>query len=219
MSNKNVIEINIVNGKTIIKGLSVGKTLLTATTNGANIKIRVTVKNNIWYKQILEDKTAVYRVPYSLYNFTKKKEKFVHRSVFEKYALEDINGNGIDELLLYGYNRKKYIIKVLIITFDNNKIKPLLYYETYIGKSGIYVRNNELILENGAGDYSYDISYSLKAGKLVRNKEILYLRYHKNNKIKFKYQINGKNVTLKQLKQEYKYFDLNGISKVRFRKI
>ena len=219
ISDKKVIEINTVNGKTTIKGLSVGKALLTATTNGVNIKIRVTVKNNTWYKQILSDKTAVYRVPCPTYDFAKMPVKSIRRSIFNKYVLEDINGDGINELMLYNYNSKTYIRKLMVFTFYNNKIIPLIYFETYIGRSGIYVIDNNFILKSGGSDYIHCISYSLNKGKLIKNKEIFFHRYYKNDKPKYKYMIDGKKVTNKQFIQEQKKFDFDGISQVRFRKI
>ncbi|MDO5146897.1 MAG: hypothetical protein Q4D60_07825 [Eubacteriales bacterium] len=127
---------------------------------------KMTQKN--WYRKVLKKKKGKYKVLCwnydSSYKYKKIQTKFSH---YSHYKIMDINGDGTKELLLSTNDTGQgYEAEVLILTYYNGKVKPVIAFDSL--RSGLFVRDNKIYAQAGGSTESMLCGYKMKKGKAKR---------------------------------------------------
>lgn len=162
---------------------------------------KVTEIGKTWYRKVLKSKNAVYNVRYQ---FTDEVSRIkAKRKEFLYYKTVDLNGDGIQELLLSTCQpSNKYSSrgnKVMLLTYYGNKIKPLLYFDENGFRGHTYIEKGKLVINNSGSDFSYLGVFSVRSGKLVKKYES---SYAKTSGWNFIYKVNGKKVSYDKWQNE-----------------
>lgn len=145
-----------------------------------------------WYKKLLSSTKGSYRVKFQ--NLNNIKIKTVNRKDFTKYKVLDINKDGVKELILVT-PEKNLNWKVLLLTYDKNKVKPLLCFDQNTYRAKIFLKGNTLVLTTGGSDHFYRVDYSIKSGELKKMRDMRYAKYDKYGNRVFAFYVNGKRVS------------------------
>lgn len=116
-----------------------------------------------WYDKILASEEGSFRVPHHKWKESTSID-IMQRNEFDCYTVVDLDGDGVEELFLYNYDADQNWRKVLVLTYHENQVKPLIAFSTYLGRSGIYIKNGELILHCGEVIFSIVLIIQLAMG-------------------------------------------------------
>lgn len=154
-----------VNSKGVVTAKEKGQATILAKANGVTAKCNVIVNDvtgSNWYQQVLKSVNGIYKVK----NISGKIVT-VYRKNYPYYKLIDINKDGIKELILSTTENYYYSSKdsLLILTYNNNKILPLININSagggYLTYKGKYICHYHRI-----ADYDWYDIYELKSGNL-----------------------------------------------------
>mgnify|MGYP000585723605 CR=1 FL=1 len=108
--------------------------------------------------------------------------------------MTDINKDGIKELILHSDINSPYDGNyILLLTYYNNKVKPLLYAGGSGKRGGYYISGKNFIVKMGGSDFYYLGYFTIKAGKLVVTRQLQYtMERIEQNIRKYVIIINGK---------------------------
>lgn len=212
-----------VNSKGVIKGIKSGKAIVTAkiTQNKKTYYVKVTVKvydsQKNWYKKVLNSRSESYYVRYQSDTVITKKK--VKRSDFTYYKLIDLNKDGIQELLLATDRNNLMDNRVLLLTYYNGKVYPLICFEGWGARGHQLLNKNILIFTNGGSDYSYQIYLSVVKGKL----KVLQQTYRQNMKkgypLQYLYKVNNKKVSESIYQKAIDKYGLSIAKQIEFKRI
>lgn len=99
-----------------------------------------------------------------------------------------------------------------------NQVKPLIAFSTYLGRSGIYIKNGELILHCGGSDFFYRVDYTVSNGELKKVRDMLYKR-EASDTYEYHYYINGSEITKEQWEDVSQTYSVENLDEIEFERI
>lgn len=215
-----------VNSKGVIKGVKSGTATITAKvvqnkkTYYVNLAVKVCDPQKDWYKKVLNSKSGTYYVKYyDGYQGTKMDKKKVKRSDFTYYKLIDLNNDGVKELLLATDRSVLWGNRVLLLTYYNGKVLPLICFEGAGARGRQLINKKTLILANSGSDFSSQIYLSVVKGKL----KILQQTYRQNMKKgyppQYLYKVNNKKVSESIYQKAIDKYGLSIAKQIEFKRV
>lgn len=204
-----------------IKGIKDGTAVITAKVMQNSKTYILKISANIydekvsWYKKVLRSRTGTYKVRYQY--SSKVGTKTVKRSDFTYYKVLDLNKDGVNELLL-ATNRFDlgWDNRVLLLTYHNHKVKPLICFEGagYRGKQMLHKKS--LILITSGSDFSYQLCVTVSGGKLkvIQQTE----RYRMKMKTPYydEFRVNKKKVSKATYDKALKKYPLSALPDIKY---
>ena len=222
-SNNNIA---YVNSKGIIKGIKGGSATITAKimqnkkTYYVNLTVKVYDPRKDWYKKVLNSKTGIYYVKYyNGYYGTKMDKKKVKRSDFTYYKLVDLNKDGVKELLLATDRSNLWDNRVLLLTYYNGKVTPLICFEGAGARGRQLLNKKALILANSGSDFNSQLYVTVNKGKLKILQQVEMYRIKEHVPYYTKYIINDKEVTEEEYRKADGKYSSQTASQIEFRRI
>jgi len=215
-----------VNSKGVIKGVKSGTATITAKvvqnkkTYYVNLAVKVCDPQKDWYKKVLNSKSGTYYVKYyDGYQGTQMDKKKVKRSDFTYYKLIDLNNDGVKELLLATDRSVLWDNRVLLLTYYNGKVLPLICFEGAGARGRQLINKKTLILANSGSDFSSQIYLSVVKGKL----KILQQTYRQNMKKgyppQYLYKVNNKKVSESIYQKAIDKYGLSIAKQIEFKRV
>lgn len=209
----------------MIKGKKHGEVIITAkiVQNNKTYYIKMTVnvydENIGWYEKVLDSNSGVYNVRYQ--SDSKILKKKVRRADFSYYATVDLNNDGVKELIL-ATDRNNDLWRdnrVLLLTYYDHKVKPLICFEGYGYRGRQTIYKDKLKLDNSGSDFGYSLYVTVSKGKLKVLQQIEYYRI--KNKIPYynKYYVNGRKVTENTYKKAFNKYPINRFVEIKYQRI
>lgn len=179
---------------------------------------KATEVGNTWYQKVLKSPKASYRVRCQA---DAKVYETVKRSEFRYYKVTDLNKDGIKELLLSTCqpNNKIQENKILLLTYWENKVQPLICFRKNWWRGYTYLRGNSVVLTNSGSDFYYRADFTVKSGKLSKTLELCYQKYDQKGKRLYNYSFNGKKVSASEWDRLAKRYSLAGQKEVTYKRI
>ena len=172
----------------------------------------------IWYQKVLKRKNGRYNVQRC---FGQDLRKCVaDRNEFTYYQVTDINKDGIKELILHSDINSLYDGNyILLLTYCNNKVKPLLYAGGSGKRGGYYISGKNLIVKMGGSDFYYLGYFTIKAGNLVVTRQLQHTV--EKNRIEYKHisYYNRRKITYTEYLNLCQNYNTNRLKKISFRQI
>lgn len=170
----------------------------------------------VWYKKILVKTTSASYNVRCQYD-QKYKTKRVYQEDFPYYKVVDINKDGIKDLILHSNYRNPYDDNtILLLTYYENKVKPLLCIGGAGARGGFYLSGRNLVVKTGGSDFHYVGYFTISAGKLkvVRQME----HYVDKTSVPYKdlYYVNGKKTTYTKYYPFYQKYNTENMSNIQF---
>ena len=191
----------------------------TTNNKGKSKQVKVSASQKKWYKKVLNSKTGSYYVRY-YDGITLKNKKKVKRSDFIYYKLVDLNKDGIQELLLAtDRNTTWKDNRVLLLTYYNGKVVPLICFEGAGARGQQFINNKVLIFVNSGSDYSSRLYITVSKGKLKTLQHVA--KYRMKDKIPYytKYMVNNKKVSEAEYQKADLKYSLKTVSQIEFKRI
>ena len=138
---------------------------------------------------------------------------------YKKFRLEDLDKDGIPELIALNQERKMtYIDCYMICAFDGTKVNTISLMAGVAGAGGYrgsssYIPKKGKIYEysfHSIGSYEYKTAYTLKKGVFNKKHSLSMERIYTKGKYKATYKYNNKKINKKKFKSlSKKYFSSN----------
>lgn len=146
-------------------------------------------------------------------------KKKVKRSDFTYYKLIDLNNDGVKELLLATDRSVLWDNRVLLLTYYNGKVLPLICFEGAGARGRQLINKKTLILANSGSDFSSQIYLSVVKGKL----KILQQTYRQNMKKgyppQYLYKVNNKKVSESIYQKAIDKYGLSIAKQIEFKRV
>lgn len=215
-----------VNSKGVIKGVKSGNATITAKvvqnkkTYYVNLAVKVCDPQKDWYKKVLNSKSGTYYVKYYDGNYgTKMDKKKIMRSDFTYYKLVDLNKDGVKELLLATDRSVLWDNRVLLLTYYNGKILPLICFEGAGARGRQLINKKTLIFANSGSDFNSQLYVTVNKGKLKILQQVAMYRIKDHVPYYTKYTVNDKEVTEKEYRKADNKYLPQTASQIEFRRI
>lgn len=214
------------NSKGVIKGVKSGNATITAKvvqnkkTYYVNLAVKVCDPQKDWYKRVLNSKSGTYYVKYYDGNYgTKMDKKKIMRSDFTYYKLVDLNKDGVKELLLATDRSVLWDNRVLLLTYYNGKILPLICFEGAGARGRQLINKKTLIFANSGSDFNSQLYVTVNKGKLKILQQVAMYRIKDHVAYYTKYTVNDKEVTEKEYRKADNKYLPQTASQIEFRRI
>lgn len=180
---------------------------------------KATEVGNTWYQKVLKSPKASYRVRCQA--DAKVRYRTAKRSEFRYYKVTDLNKDGIKELLLSTCqpNNKIQGNKILLLTYWENKVKPLICFEKNWCRGFTYLQGNSVVLTNSGSDFYYRADFTVKSGNLSKTFEMRYEKYDQKGNRVFNLWINGKKVSASEWDRSAERYSMAGKKEVTYKRI
>lgn len=158
-------------------------------------KASVIKKKNLsskkWYKKVLRQRSGRYKVKcWNINRYDQFQYIYTDLSEYWYYYLRDVNKDGIKELFLsVNPSGQGYGSKILILTYHNKKIKPLIAFANLRG--GIYLKGKNVYANIGGSKEGICRGFKLRHGKL---KKVLKMEHYTEENYNRVYKKNNKRI-------------------------
>lgn len=151
-----------------------------------------------WYRQILDGE--VFDLYVKCQEWKDVITRYVTLSDFTYYNVRDINGDGIDELILATpRGNLSDDNRVLYLTYYQGKITPLICFDGIGGaRSMVKVKSGQIVLLDSESTGAYYTIYEINKDRVRKVKTMEYI----NHKYEKEYLINGRNVSYSRWNNE-----------------
>ena len=211
--------INIGNGKSMyVKIRALKKKNGKYVYSGFSNAKKVTEIGGVWYQKVLKSKNGRYNVQRC---FGQDLQKCIaNRNEFTYYQVTDINKDGIKELILHSDINSPYDGNyILLLTYYNNKVKPLLYVGGSGKRGGYYISGKNFIVKMGGSDFYYLGYFTIKAGKLVVTRQLQYTMEKNRTEYKEICYYNKREITYTEYSNLRQKYNTNGLKEISFKQI
>lgn len=211
--------INIGNGKSMyVKIRALKKKNGKYVYSGFSNAKKVTEIGGVWYQKVLKSKNGRYNVQRC---FGQDLQKCIaNRNEFTYYQVTDINKDGIKELILHSDINSPYDGNyILLLTYYNNKVKPLLYAGGSGKRGGYYISGKNFIVKMGGSDFYYLGYFTIKAGKLVVTRQLQYTMEKNRTEYKEICYYNKRKITYTEYSNLRQKYNTNGLKEISFKQI
>ena len=212
-----------VNSKGIIKGIQTGNVIITAKiiqnkkTYYVKLKVKICDLQKDWYKKILGSKTGNYYVKY--YDGIKIDKRKVKRRDFTYYKLIDLKKDGIKELLLSTDPSNWRDNRVLLLTYYNGKVNPLICFEGAGARGHQLLNKKMLIFANSGSDFDSKMYVTVNKGKLKILQRVGWQEIKESAPYYMKYTVDNKEVSKAEYKKAYNKYWSSTASQIEFKRI
>lgn len=168
-----------------------------------------------WYKKVLSSTRGSYRVRHQIWK-DNSVIKTVQRKEFTHYKVMDINKDGVKELLLSTpLSDRGFDNRILILTYYNNKVKPLICFVGNGYRGEVKITKRQILLLNSDSSESYRVDYKISAGKLKKVRDMEYINY----KYVKKYYVNGRSVSEETWRNASSLYSPYKLPEIKYKRI